>query len=332
MSAPRRAPGSKRRKRFSRRSRTGSGKNIPPQILDLILDNIGLPQRVYNLAFTDGSTIGVNDGTIQIALKEGHPPTADIVKKLRRDLTRTFPDVLFYFAAGGHGDANPQFRHSVADRRCRCRAQTAPAIRRSPRHCSSAWRRSPGLVDVHIQQELDAPELYYDIDRIRAQQIGLNVNSIANNLNISLSSSEQVSPNFWTDPKNGIPYYFAVQTPEYRIASLNDLNNTPIVSQASADAPVPNMLGNVATMHRTLRAVGVQSRQHSDVYDIYASVQDSDLGARCQKRSTKSSPRLAPKLKPGNKFVVRGQIDSMNSAFRQSRRSGCSSRRSSSIC
>ncbi len=105
-----------------------------------------------------------------------------------------------------------------------------------------------GLVDVHIQQELDAPELYYEIDRIRAQQLGLTVNSIANNLNISLSSSEQVSPNFRTDPTSGIPYYFAVQTPEYRIASLNALNNTPIVSQASTQTPVPNVLGNVATM------------------------------------------------------------------------------------
>jgi len=171
-----------------------------------------------------------------------------------------------------------------------------------------------GLVDVHIQQELDAPELYYEIDRIRAQQLGLTVNSIANNLNISLSSSEQVSPNFRTDPTSGIPYYFAVQTPEYRIASLNALNNTPIVSQASTQTPVPNVLGNVATMQR----IPVQSvYNHSNIqplYDIYASAQDTDLGTVA--KSIQSIIKdLQPKLKPGNEFVVRGQIESMNSAF-----------------
>jgi multidrug efflux pump subunit AcrB len=173
-----------------------------------------------------------------------------------------------------------------------------------------------GLVDVHIQQELDAPELYYEIDRIRAQQIGTTVNGIANNLNISLSSSEQVSPNFWTDPTSGIPYYFAVQTPEYRIASVNALNNTPIVSEASPHTPVPNGLGNVATMQR----IPVQSvYNHSNIqplYDIYASAQDSDLGTVA--KSIQSIVKdLQPKLKPGNEFVVRGQIQSMNSAFKE---------------
>ncbi|MGC2051752.1 MAG: efflux RND transporter permease subunit, partial [Methylovirgula sp.] len=171
-----------------------------------------------------------------------------------------------------------------------------------------------GLVDVHIQQELNAPELFYEIDRTRAQQLGLNVTSIANNLNISLSSSEQVSPNFWTDPTSGIPYYFAVQTPEYRIASVNDLDNTPIVSQASALTPVPNVLGNVATMKR----VPVESvYNHSNIqplYDIYASVQDSDLGT-VAKSIQSIVQNLQPKLKPGNLFRVRGQIESMNSAF-----------------
>ena len=86
----------------------------------------------------------------------------------------------------------------------------------------------PGLVDAHVQQELNAPEMYYAVDRTRAQELGLNMQEVANNLNISLSSSEQVTPNFWTDPKNGIPYYFAVQTPEYRIANKNQLDNTPV--------------------------------------------------------------------------------------------------------
>ncbi len=123
-----------------------------------------------------------------------------------------------------------------------------------------------------------------------------------------------MSPNFWTDPKNGIPYYFAVQTPEYRIASLNDLNNTPVVSQASIDTPVPNILGNVASMHRQYIQSVYNHANIQPLYDIYASVQDSDLGS-VAKNISSIVKDLQPKLKPGNKFIVRGQIDSMNSAF-----------------
>jgi multidrug efflux pump subunit AcrB len=288
-------------------------KIIPPKNLGLIIDNIGLPQRSYNLAFTDGSTIGVNDGLILISLNEGHPPTADCVKKIRTELTREFPDILFYFQPA---DMVTQILNfgipSQID------AEVEGPDRAGNRELAEILQQRmakvPGLVDVHIQQELDAPELYYQVDRSRAQQLGLTINSIANNLNISLSSSEQVSPNFWTDPTSGIPYYFAVQTPEYRLASVNDLNNTPIVSEASAQTPVPNILGNVATMQR----VAVQSvYNHSNIqslYDIYASTQDSDLGAVA--KSIQSIVKdLQPKLKPGNEFVVRGQIESMNSAF-----------------
>ncbi|MGC2141690.1 MAG: efflux RND transporter permease subunit, partial [Methylovirgula sp.] len=288
-------------------------QTIPPKYLGLIIDNIGLPARSYNLAFTDGSTIGVNDGLIQISLNEGHPPTAECIKKIRNVLRKDFPDVLFYFQPA---DMVTQILNFGIP------AQIDVEVQGSDRAgnlelaktLQQRMAKIAGLVDVHIQQELNAPELFYEIDRTRAQQLGLNVTSIANNLNISLSSSEQVSPNFWTDPTSGIPYYFAVQTPEYRIASVNDLDNTPIVSQASALMPVPNVLGNVATMKR----VPVESvYNHSNIqplYDIYASVQDSDLGTVA--KSIQSIVQdLQPKLKPGNLFRVRGQIESMNSAF-----------------
>jgi multidrug efflux pump subunit AcrB len=173
----------------------------------------------------------------------------------------------------------------------------------------------PGLVDVHVQQELDAPEMFYTIDRTRAQQLGLNMQEVANNLNISLSSSEQVSPNFWTDPKNGISYFFAVQTPEYRISNRNQLDDTPLAAGLDANgAPIPTLLGNVASATR----VGVQSVYNQSniqpVYDIYGSVQDLDLG-RAEKAIGTLVREVEPKLKPGNYIVVRGQIDSMRSAF-----------------
>ena len=288
-------------------------QTIPPKYLGLIIDNIGLPARSYNLAFTDGSTIGVNDGLIQISLNEGHPPTAECIKKIRNVLRKDFPDVLFYFQPA---DMVTQILNFGIP------AQIDVEVQGSDRAgnlelaktLQQRMAKIAGLVDVHIQQELNAPELFYEIDRTRAQQLGLNVTSIANNLNISLSSSEQVSPNFWTDPTSGIPYYFAVQTPEYRIASVNDLDNTPIVSQASALTPVPNVLGNVATMKRVPVELVYNHSNIQPLYDIYASVQDSDLGT-VAKSIQSIVQNLQPKLKPGNLFRVRGQIESMNSAF-----------------
>jgi multidrug efflux pump subunit AcrB len=133
-------------------------------------------------------------------------------------------------------------------------------------------------------------------------------------VNISLSSSEQVSPNFWTDPKNGIPYFFAMQTPEYRVASKQDIDNTPISGTQSGNSVVPNLLGNVATAQR----VPVQSvYNHANiqpVYDVYASVQDRDLGSTAAS-IRKVVQEMQSKLGPADRIVILGQIDSMDHAF-----------------
>ena len=288
--------------------------DVEPEDLHLILDNIGLPARTYNLAFTDGSTIGVNDGIIQIELKDGHAPTPDIVSKLRADLPVAFPDVLFYFQPA---DMVTQVLNFGIPTQIDVQVQGRDRENNKKLVTLLQERMAnvPGLVDVHIQQELNAPEFYYEIDRTRAQQIGLDIQEVANNLNISLSSSEQVSPNFWTDPKNGIPYYFAVQTPEYRISNKNDLDNTPLASALDGNGtPIPNGLGNIATGKR----IGVQSvYNHSNIqalYDVYGSVQSSDLGS-VAKAIEKIVKEIEPQLTPGNHIVVRGQIESMASAF-----------------
>ena len=278
-----------------------------------MLDNIGLPQRTYNLAFTDGSTIGVNDGQILISLKEGHAPTADYVKKLRLALTKAFPDILFYFQPADMVTQILNF--GVASQiDVQIQGRDRDGNRALAREIQQRMTKVPGLVDAHLQQELDAPELYYKIDRTRAQELGLNVASVVDNVNISLSSSEQVTPNFWTDTAQGIPYYLAVQTPEYRISNVNELNETPIASSPNTNSPIPNVLGNVATMHRRpVQSVYNQSNIQP-VYDLYASVQNSDLGSVATSLSGILSD-LQHKLKPGNRFVVRGQIESMNTAF-----------------
>jgi multidrug efflux pump subunit AcrB len=288
---------------------------IPAKDLGLVLDNIGIPQRSYNLAFTDGTTIGVNDGQILIQLKPGHAPTKDFVKQLRRTLPSTFPDVQFYFQAGdlvtqvlnfgvpSQIDVQVQGRDRLANQ------QIAKTLQQR-------LANVPGLVDVHVQQELDAPELSYTVDRARAQELGLSITQIANNLNISLSSSEQVSPNLWTDPKSGIPYYFAVQTPEYRIASKNDLDNTPIAGSLSGNAVVPDVLGNVASAKRVpVESVYNQSNIQS-VYDVYASLQDRDLSSAAN-AIQQVVQDMRGKLGPADRIVVRGQIDSMHGAFTQ---------------
>ena len=172
----------------------------------------------------------------------------------------------------------------------------------------------PGVVDAHLQQELDAPELFYDIDRTRAQQLNQTVSAISNNLMISLSSSEQVTPNFWTDPNAGIPYFLAVQTPEYRIASLNDLNNTSIASSVGDSAPIPNTLANVARFERRSVQSVINHSNVQRVYDVYASVQDRDLGGVAAD-IRKIVDQVSPRLTPGNRILVRGQVDSMESAF-----------------
>jgi multidrug efflux pump subunit AcrB len=288
-------------------------QHIPPPDLGLVLDNIGLPARTYNLAFTDGSTIGVNDGQILLQLNPGHAPTADYVRQLRRELPTAFPDVEFYFQAADLATQVLNFGvPSQIDVQVQGRDRVAnQAIAKALQKRLAAI---PGIVDSHVQQELDAPELEYTIDRTRAQELGLNVNAIANDVNISLSSSEQVSPNFWTDPKNGIPYFFAVQTPEYRITSKRDLDNTPIAGSLSGTAVVPDLLGNVATSKR----VAVQSvYNHSNiqpVYDVYASVQDRDLGSTAAAIQNVVQ-EMRGKLGPADRIVVRGQIDSMNHAF-----------------
>ncbi|MCV3206511.1 efflux RND transporter permease subunit [Mesorhizobium sp. YC-39] len=287
---------------------------VPDRDLQLVVDNIGLPARAYNLAFTDGSTIGVNDGVILVSLKDGHAPTADYVRKLRAALPSAFPDVLFYFQSA---DIVTQILNFGLPAQIDVR--TVGYDRATNLRIAMELRRRiaaiPGVVDAHLQQEVDAPAFYADIDRTRAAQLGLDASTIANNINVSLSSSEQVSPNFWTDPTTGIPYYLAVQTPENKIASLNDLGNTPVSSTINtAGAQVPGQLSNVATFKRDSLPTNANQANVQPVYEVYASVQGRDLGSVSSQISAVVAD-LQKQLSPGNNIQVLGQIQSMNDAF-----------------
>jgi multidrug efflux pump subunit AcrB len=289
---------------------------IPASERELVVDNIGLPARSYNLAFSDGSTIGVNDGVILVSLKEGHAPTANYVKKLREILPQAFPEDTFYFQAA---DIVTQILNFGLPAQIDVR--TVGYDKDNDLRVAKELRQRiadiPGIADAHLQQEVDAPAFYANIDRTRAAQLGLNANSIATNVNVSLSSSEQVTPNFWTDPKSGIPYYLAVQTPENRISSLNDLGNTPVstaISSSSTDVPVPGLLSNVATFARSSVPTNANQANVQPVYEVYASAQGRDLGSIAT-QINQIVTDLQRELKPGNTIQVSGQIQSMNGAF-----------------
>jgi multidrug efflux pump subunit AcrB len=282
---------------------------IPAAELHLILDNIGLPARTYNLAFTDGSTIGVNDGVIQIELAEGHAPTACIIKKLRAELARAFPDVLFYFQPA---DLVTQVLNFGVPTQIDVQVQGPD--RESNKEVAALLQQKlaniPGLIDVHIQQELNAPEMFYTIDRTRAQELGLNMQEVANNLNISLSSSEQVSRS-----ADGHPLFHGSSNPEYRLTNKNQLDNTVLASRTDANGtPIPSRLGNIATAKRVAVQSVFNQSNIQPVYDVYGSVQNRDLGSAAA-AIQKVVSQLEPSLKPGNHIVVRGQIESKEGAF-----------------
>jgi multidrug efflux pump subunit AcrB len=288
---------------------------IPEHDRDLIVDDIGIPARAYNLAFTDGSTINANDGVILVALKEGHAPTSDYVRKLREVLPAAFPEVTFYFQAA---DMVTQILNFGLPAQIDVR--TVGYDRATNLRVAKELRRRmaaiPGIADAHLQQEVDAPAFMANIDRARATQLGLNAQSIATNLNISLSSSEQVTPNFWTDPASGIPYYIAVQTPEHLVSSLGELANTPVSTAISASGPpIPGLLSNVATFTRDSVPTNSNQTNIQPTYEVYASVQGRDLGSVSDEIS-KIVADLQKQLSPGNSIQVVGQIQSMNDAFR----------------
>ena len=289
---------------------------IPDRERERIVDNIGLPARAYNLAFADGSTIGVNDGVILVALKDGHAPTADYVRKLRTALPAAFPDTLFYFQPA---DMVTQILNFGLPSQIDVRTVGYDRANnlKVANELKDRIAAIPGIADAHLQQEIDAPAFYAMIDRTRAAQLGLNASTIATNLNVSLSSSEQVTPNFWTDPSSGIPYYLAVQTPESKVASLNDLANTPVSAArpGTGNVVVPGLLSNVATFKRGSVTTNTNQTNIQPVYDVYASLQGRDLGSVSSDINGVVAD-LQKQLKPGNTIQVVGQIQSMTDSFR----------------
>ena len=287
---------------------------VPAKDLQLILDNIGLPANNYNLAFSDGSTVGLNDGQILISLKEGHAPTRDYMRRLRVVLRDRFPDATFYFQAA---DIVTQILNFgvPAPVAVRVVGKDRDLDLKVAQQLVEDIKQVRGAVDVHLHQIVDAPEFFVSVDRMRAAQLGLTEASIAGNLGTSLSSSFQVSPNFWTDPTSGVPYQVAVQTPEYRIQSMSDLVSMPLLSSLATPTVQPvSLLSNVATLKRQASQTVATHSNTQPTFDIYANVQDRDLGS-VEADLKPIIEKAQQQLSPGNSIQIRGQIDSKDTSF-----------------
>ncbi len=283
---------------------------IPKGEIASVIDNIGQPQPI-NLAFTDSVTLGASDGEILVSLNpEHHAPTERWMKALRETLPREFPGVTFFFQPA---DIVGQILNFglPAPIDVQVAGYNQQATHAIARQVADRMARIPGAVDVHLHQVTNAPSLQVNVDRSRAAELGLTQRDVANSMLVSLSSSSVVTPNYWSDPRTGINYVVAVQTPQSRVDSVNTLMNTAVTPGASGRS---QLLSNVATLERREVPAVVSHSNVQPVFDVYANVQGRDLGgvaAEVQKIVAESRG----KLPPGHSIVVRGQVESMNSAF-----------------
>jgi multidrug efflux pump subunit AcrB len=283
---------------------------IPPEELTLVLDNIGVPQPT-NLARSDSVTVGSADGEILLALNpEHHGPTRQYMQRLRQDLPAQFPGVTFFFQPADIVNQILNFG-LPAPINVRVAGVNQDATYPIAQDLQARLARIRGLADVHLHQIVHAPALHVEVDRTRAAELGLTQRDVANNLLVTLSGNRFVSPNFWADPRTGIPYPLVVQTPQYRIDSLETLRNT---SMAANGADVLQLLSNLATVERRAVPSVVTHANVQPVFDIYANVQDRDLGSAASEVALQVA-EVRSQLPPGSKITVAGQVESMHTAF-----------------
>ncbi|HKV05455.1 MAG TPA: efflux RND transporter permease subunit [Candidatus Acidoferrales bacterium] len=283
---------------------------IPSSELTSIIDNIGLPYSSINLSYSNSAPIGAGDADILVELARNHAPTKQYVRQLRTKLGSDFPGVEFYdlpadmvskilnFGLPAPIDVQIVGRNLLANR------QFADNL-------LNRLKFVPGTVDLRIQQRFNEPRLHIEVDRTKAQEVGYSAKDIAQNLLISLSGSFQTSPTFWLDPRNGVSYSIATQTPEYRTDSLQKLENIPVTGAGTKQSEI---LSSLASFSRSSEMAVVSHYNVQPAIDIYGSVDGRDLGGVARdilpivNQSRKELPR-------GSEINVLGQIQTMNSSF-----------------
>ena len=284
-------------------------QQIPPKELVTIIDNIGLPYSGINLSYSTSAPIGPADADIQVELSKDHRPTKEYVRELRLKLAHDFPGVVFYdlpvdivtqilnFGLPAPLDVQIVGRNLTANR-----AFAESLINK--------LKFVPGAVDLRIQQPFNYPKFHIDVDRTKTSQVGFTQKDVANNLLISLSGSSQTTPTFWLDPRTGVSYNIATQTPQYRIESLQDLQNIPITN---GTAP-PQILASLSSFTRGSEMAVVSHYNIQPVIDIFGSVDGRDLGgvSRDIAKIIEASKKDLPQ---GSQIIERGQVLTMRSSF-----------------
>ncbi|MGN6507055.1 MAG: efflux RND transporter permease subunit, partial [Tepidisphaeraceae bacterium] len=292
-------------------------RDIPANEVAVILDNIGIPNSSINLALSDGSVNAASEGEILVSLKEGHQPTVNYIRKIRDDVAKELPELLVWSAPSDIATQVLNFGLPASiDVQVAGPAFNGEANKKLAMAISNDLAKVPGVTDRRLQQVTSAPDLRVNIDRALADQMGVTQRDVAGDLLVSLSSTAQIAPNFWLNPQNGVSYPINVQTPQYRITSINDLTNTPVVpTLAGASDDQTQLLGNLATLGRGTTASNITHYDVKPTYDVLLGVQYLDLGTVANSVQ-KVIDGYNGKLPKGTTISLRGQVESMNNSFR----------------
>ena len=282
---------------------------IPPDEIAVITDNIGLPISQINNAYNNTGTIGPQDGDIQITLRHGHRPTADYMRELRERLPREFPMMTFSFLPA---DITSQILNfgSPSPIAVQVRGKLLEDNRDFANELLRRIRLVPGVADARIQQSGRYPTFNVDIDRSRAQQLGITSRDVTNTMVISLAGSSQVTPLWWLNPDNGVAYQVVAQIPQYKLDSLPALESLPLATTGGET----QVLGGVGEVRRTMTPAVISNRDILPVIDILASPQGRDLGSIASDIQAIIDETM-PSAPKGTTVTLQGQVTTMNQAF-----------------
>jgi CzcA family heavy metal efflux pump len=285
---------------------------IPPNEIELMIDNIGVAAETFNLAFGDSATVGTSDGEILVSLKHKRAhSTPEYMKRVRKALMAKFPNLTFYYQPADIVNQILSFG-LPAPIDIRVAGYNKLENLQIAKDIIAKVKEIRGAADVHLHQEVDSPMLDLTVDRARAARFGLTQRDVANDVLVSLSSNTQVTPNYWVDPATGIQYFLAIQTPQYKVESIASILKTPLSTVGNTKQA--ELLGNVASIERATGYGVINHFNIQPVFDIYANVQSRDLGGVSQDVQ-KVVDSYQSKMKPGNQIIVRGLVESMDSAF-----------------
>ena len=284
---------------------------IPPEQLQMLVNNIGLPPGGVNLAYSASDTTSNGDGDVLVLLATKHRPTQEWMQVLRQDFAQKFPEDTFFFEPADITNQTLNFG-LPAPIDVQVRGKDAASTAQIAAILQEQIKDVPGAVDVFMQQEVNAPKLNINVDRLKAQELGLTARDVSDNVLLSLSGSGQVAPNFWLDPKTGVEYPVIVQVPQYRLHNLDTLERTAVTG--SMPGACDQLLRNVSETERQVSPLTVSHYNALPIMDVFANVAQRDLGgvaSDVQKIIRKNSQHLPP----GVEIVLSGQVLTMNTSF-----------------